>query len=184
MGYEIFNCKGNCTSCHSGPLQTDHKFHALGIPQIGPGKGDGLNGHDDYGREQVTGDPDDRYRFRTPTLRNVAMTGPWGHDGAYDTLEAMVQHHLNPHDSLDNYDISQARLPSREDLDIIDREVFDDESVSRAQLHESIDIIPVDLTEEEVAYLIDFLNALTDPKSLDMRATVPYRVPSGLTMAD
>ena len=184
MGYEIFNGKGNCTSCHSGPLQTDHIFHALGIPQIGPGKGDGLNGHDDYGREQVTGDPDDRYRFRTPTLRNVAMSGPWGHDGAYDTLEAMVQHHLNPHDSLDNYDISQARLPPREDLDIIDREVFDDESVSRAQLHESIDIIPVDLTEEEVAYLIDFLNALTDPKSLDLRATVPYRVPSGLTMAD
>jgi cytochrome c peroxidase len=157
--------------------------YALGIPQIGPGKGDGLNDHDDYGREQVTGDPNDRYRFRTPTLRNVAVTGPWGHDGAYDTLEAMVQHHLNPHDSLDNYNFSQARLPSREDLDSIDREVFDDSS-SRADLHASIEIIPVDLTEGEVVYLIDFLHALTDPKSLDMRTTLPYRVPSGLPMAD
>ena len=183
MGYKIFKGKGNCMSCHSGRLQTDHQFHALGIPQIGPGKGDGLYGYDDYGREQVTGDTNDRYRFRTPTLRNVAVTGPWGHDGAYDTLEAMVQHHLNPHESLDNYDFSQARLPSREDLDSIDREVFDDSS-SRADLHASIEIIPVDLTEEEVAYLIDFLHALTDPKSLDMRTTLPYRVPSGLPMAD
>jgi cytochrome c peroxidase len=183
MGYKIFKGKGNCMSCHSGRLQTDHQFHAIGIPQIGPGKGDGLYGHDDYGHEQVTGDPNDRYRFRTPTLRNVAMTGPWGHDGAYDTLEAVVRHHLNPQQSLENYDITQARLPSRIDLDEIDSIIYNDEA-SRAELEAGIEIQPVNLSEEEIAYLIDFLNALTDPKSLDMRATVPYRVPSGLPMAD
>ena len=183
LGFRLFQGKGNCMSCHSGPLQTDHQFHALGIPQIGPGKGDGLFGHDDYGREQVTGDSNDRYRFRTPTLRNVAVTGPWGHDGAYDTLVGIVQHHLNPEQSLDNYDISQARLPPRDDLNEIDSLVLDDQ-MSREDLKASIEIQPVDLTQEEVGYLIDFLNTLTDTGSLDMRATVPYRVPSGLPIAD
>ncbi len=180
-GYKIF--KDNCMSCHSGPLQTDHQFHALGIPQIGPGKGDGLFGYDDFGRERVTGDNDDRYRFRTPTLRNVAITGPWGHDGAYDTLEGMIRHHLNPEQSLDNFDISQARLPPRDDLNEIDRIIHSDE-ISRAELKAKIELQPVNLTDQEIDYLLDFLNALTDTASLDMRNTVPYRVPSGLPIAD
>ncbi|WP_431064409.1 cytochrome-c peroxidase [Methylotuvimicrobium sp.] len=180
-GYKIF--KDNCMSCHSGPLQTDHQFHALGIPQIGPGKGDGLFGYDDFGRERVTGNNDDRYRFRTPTLRNVAITGPWGHDGAYDTLEGMIRHHLNPEQSLDNYDISQARLPPRDDLNEIDGVIHSDE-ISRAELKARIELQPVNLTDQEIVYLLDFLNALTDSASLDMRNTVPYRVPSGLPVAD
>ncbi len=93
-GWKLFRGKANCIRCHSGALLTDQDFHAIGIPQIGPGKGDGPNGFDDFGRERVTGDPAERYRFRTPTLRNVALTGPWGHDGAYDTLEGIVRHHL------------------------------------------------------------------------------------------
>lgn len=180
-GYKIF--KDNCMSCHSGPLQTDHQFHALGIPQIGPGKGDGLFGNDDFGRERVTGNNDDRYRFRTPTLRNVAITGPWGHDGAYDTLEGMIRHHLNPEQSLDNYDISQARLPPRDDLSEIDGIIHSDE-ISHAELKARIEIQPVNLTDQEIDSLLDFLNALTDTASLDMRNTVPYRVPSDLPIAD
>lgn len=182
-GYQVFTGKGNCNSCHSGPLQTDHQFHAIGIPQVGPGKGDGPSGHDDFGREQVTGDINDRYRFRTPTLRNVALTGPWGHDGAYDTLEAVVQHHITPQQSLENYDISQVRVPSRDDLDEIDGEVYSDD-VSRADLGAAIEIEAVDLTQEEMGYLMDFLHALTDPSSFDLRSTVPNRVPSGLPLAD
>ncbi|WP_404360788.1 cytochrome-c peroxidase [Methylotuvimicrobium sp. KM1] len=180
-GYKVF--KDNCMSCHSGPLQTDHQFHALGIPQIGPGKGDGLFGYDDFGRERVTGNNDDRYRFRTPTLRNVAITGPWGHDGAYDTLEGMIRHHLNPEQSLDNYDISQARLPPRDDLNEIDGIIHSDE-ISRAELKARIELQPVNLTDQEIDSLLDFLNALTDTASLDMRNKVPYRVPSGLPIAD
>jgi len=182
-GLQIFKNKGKCASCHSGALQTDHDFHALGIPQIGPGKGDGNEGRDDFGREQVTGDSADRYRFRTPTLRNVAVTGPWGHDGAYDTLEAMVMHHINPVESLNNYDTTQARLPYSEDLSPLDFNVHNDDS-SRAELEGAIEITPVNLNQKEISYLLDFLNALTDPASLDMRSTVPNRVPSGLPIAD
>ena len=86
----LFYGKADCASCHSGAFQTDHDFHAIAMPQLGPGKGDGFRGREDFGRERVTGDPTDRFRFRTPTLRNVALTGPWGHTGAYATLEAVV----------------------------------------------------------------------------------------------
>ena len=183
MGLTIFNTNGQCVSCHSGKFQTDEQFYSLGIPQIGPGKGDGLNAHDDFGREQVTGDSTDRYRFRTPTLRNVAITGPWGHDGAYNTLEGIVRHHMDALNSLNNYDLTQAVLPSRDDLDAIDFEVHQD-SASRAALAKSIEINPVQLSDDEFNYLIEFLHALTDPNSLDMRNTVPKRVPSGLPLAD
>ena len=183
LGYEIFQDKANCASCHSGSLQTDHVFHALGIPQIGPGKGDGFENRDDFGREQVTTESADRYKFRTPTLRNVALTGPWGHDGAYDTLEAMVNHHLNPADSLYNYDTAQARLPFSEELSPLDFNVYSHMKSLKA-LKSAIEIEPVELSSEEISYLLDFLNALTDPASVDMRSTVPNSVPSGLSMAD
>jgi cytochrome c peroxidase len=182
-GWHLFKKKANCIACHQGKFLTDHEFHALGIPQIGPGKGDGDSGHDDFGREQVTGDPEDRYRFRTPTLRNVAISGPWGHDGAYNTLEGIVRHHLNAVAALENYDVMQAVLPSREDLDAIDFIVHND-PVSRDALAEEIEIDPVQLTEKEIHYLMEFLYALTDPASLDMRSTFPAKVPSGLPLAD
>ena len=95
-GMRHFYANNSCASCHSGALQTDLEFHSIAMPQIGPGKGNGPSGHDDYGRENVTGHPADRYKFRTPSLRNVVLTGPWGHDGAYDSLRAVVEHHLDP----------------------------------------------------------------------------------------
>lgn len=183
MGLAIFNTKGQCVSCHSGKFQTDEQFYSLGIPQIGPGKGDGLNGHDDFGREQVTGNAADRYRFRTPTLRNVAITGPWGHDGTYNTLEGILRHHMDALNSLHHYDNQQAVLPSRADLDAVDFQIHND-AASRNALADSIEINTIQITDEELAYLKDFLQTLTDPGSLDLRATVPSTVPSGLPIGD
>ena len=54
----------------------------------------------DFGRERVSGDPADRYRFRTPSLRNVAVTAPYGHAGVYASLNAVVRHHLDPLNAL------------------------------------------------------------------------------------
>jgi len=182
-GMKLFHDKAQCATCHTGKFQTDHQFHALGMPQIGPGKGNGLNNHDDFGRELVTAIANDRYKFRTPTLRNVAMTGPWGHDGAYNTLDAVIRHHLDPKNSLNNYDVTQAVLPSKADFDSIDFQVHND-PVSRSDLADAIEIKPVVLSDVEIKLLTDFLHALTDPASLDMRATAPARVPSGLPLAD
>ena len=182
-GMDLFYGKANCASCHSGPFQTDNDFHAICIPQIGPGKGDGPSGHDDFGREQVTGDPADRYKFRTPTLRNVALTAPYGHDGAYDTLEAVVRHHLSPLFGFIGYDPSQLTMPSRPDLDALDLVVLNDPD-ARVAMVQRLDIDPVDLTDDEVADLLAFLHALTDPRSLDLRADVPQRLPSGLPVVE
>ena len=93
----------DCVRCHSGMRFSDEKFHNIATPQIGRGKGHGT-GIEDFGRYDVTKLPSDKYGFRTPSLLNVSVTGPWTHAGAYTTLNAIVTHHLNPQKALDNYD--------------------------------------------------------------------------------
>lgn len=175
--------KGNCASCHSGTFQTNHGFAAIAAPQIGPGKGDGFQGRDDFGRERVTLNAADRYRFRVPTLRNVALTAPYGHAGAFDTLEAMVRHHLDTIASLQSYDPDQAALPSRDDLDALDVVIMNDD-VSVASIAAANELAPVQLSEREFRDLIAFLHALTDPSSIDLRSDVPASLPSGNTLAE
>lgn len=183
-GMRLFYGKANCASCHSGQFQTDNGFHSIALPQIGPGKGQDFDGHGDFGLEAISGNPSDRYKFRTPTLRNIALTAPYGHSGAYDTLEDIVRHHLDTTAGITNYDCANTPvLPSRSDLDAIDCVVQDDPSRVSA-IADSSDVTPVSLKEKEVKQLIDFLNALTDPSSIDLRTDVPKRVPSGLTLAE
>lgn len=95
----------------------------------------------------------------------------------------MVQHHLNPATNLNNYDTTQARLPYSESLSPLDFNVHNDNG-SRAELEAAIDITPVNLSPKKISYLLDFLNALTDPSSVDMRSRAPNKVPSGLPIAD
>ena len=174
--------KGNCASCHAGTLQTDHSFRAIAMPQVGPGKGDGA-GYEDFGRERVTGRISDRYRFRVPSLRNVALTAPYGHSGAYDTLEAVIRHHLDPVESLAGYDAKQLRLPRRTDLDRRDLTAMHAPAVVAA-IAAANELAPVTLSEREISQLVDFLHALTDPAMLDLRNDVPVAVPSGLPLWD
>lgn len=182
-GMRLFYGAAGCAECHAGTFQTDHDFHCMAMPQIGPGKGDGVSGHEDYGRERVTGDEADRYCFRTPTLRNVALTGPWGHSGAYNTLRGIVEHMMDPVESLIDYDQSQAVLPSREDLDADDFLVQDDPELVAA-IAVACEGEPAYLQQRQVDNLMEFLHALTDPASLDLREDVPESVPSGLVVAD
>lgn len=89
-GLAAFESAG-CGLCHSGPLQTDGQFHATGAPQAGPGMPGEAGG--DSGRARVTGRPGDRGAFRTPSLRNVALTGPYGHAGTEPNLPAFAAAH-------------------------------------------------------------------------------------------
>jgi cytochrome c peroxidase len=182
-GMKLFYGEMGCSSCHAGVFQTDHKFHAIGMPQIGPGKGDGPDGRDDFGREQVTGSPLDRYKFRTPSLRNVALTGPWGHDGAFDSLRGVVLHHLDPVASLAAYSIEEAVLPSRADLDAIDTVVLQDPARMEA-IAAACEIPSQGVSARKIDDLIEFLHALTDRSSLDLRSDVPPAVPSGLSLVE
>jgi cytochrome c peroxidase len=90
----FFTEKGNCTACHVGANLADEKYHNLGV---------GMNKENpDLGRFVVTKDPKDTGAFKTPTIRNVALTAPYMHDGSQATLEEVVEWydkggHPNPH---------------------------------------------------------------------------------------
>ncbi|HEX9857458.1 MAG TPA: cytochrome c peroxidase, partial [Paracoccaceae bacterium] len=86
-GAELFYGAAGCATCHSGKFQSDQRFHAMGEPQFGPGKAERFERHSrDTGRMRVTNNPADAYAFRTPSLRNVTATAPYGHAGAHATL--------------------------------------------------------------------------------------------------
>ena len=90
-GFRIFVGRANCGVCHLAPLFTDHRFHNTGVSW----------GADDLGRFAVTGREEDRGAFKTPSLRNVARTAPYMHDGSLATLEDVIEHYsdggtLNP----------------------------------------------------------------------------------------
>ena len=216
-GMELFYGDAGCGSCHSGRFQTDHDFHAIAMPQIGPGKADGSDQSywkatgfkrrlEDRGRYRVTFRLEDMYKFSTPSLRNVEITGPWGHAGAYATLEGVIRHHLDPISGLESYSIGQAVLPS---VDLVIEETGEGASLHydpvnparladyrkrdgwvqtspplRRAIADANELAPRNLTDTEVTDLIEFLKALTDPNSRDMRHLVPASVPSGLPVGD
>lgn len=177
-GMEVFYGKGKCSACHAGQFQTDHDFHAIAMPQIGPGKAARFERHNrDVGRMRVTGDAADAYAFRTPSLRNVQHTAPYGHSGAYGTLRAVIRHHLNPEKSIWNYDVTQSVLPGV--TFPTDYAVMTDQA-EIALIAQSNTLTPVVLSDEEIDQLIAFLYSLTDEGSITGRLGIPDMVPSGL----
>ena len=89
----LFYGKARCSTCHNGPYFSDMAFHAIPFPQAGFGKnGFGV----DYGRYNVTMDPADRYRFRTPPLYNVTRTAPYSHSGSVYDLGDAIRAHVDP----------------------------------------------------------------------------------------
>lgn len=179
-GVELFYGDAGCATCHEGPLLSDWAFHAMGQPQIGPGKAARFETHArDTGRMRVTGDPADAYAFRTPSLRNVALTAPYGHAGAYAELSGFLRHHADPVAGLAAYDPSQAVLPPMPVADFrIMRDPDEVAAIAAAVTHEG-----QALTDTEVAALEAFLGTLTDPVAIEGRMGVPDAVPSGLPVA-
>ncbi len=163
-----------CAECHRGDFFTDEQFYTLAVPQVGKGKGgDGQFNDDDFGRFRETGRPEDLYAFRTPTLLNVAVMGPFGHDGAYATLEGIVRHHLNPAAAVAAYDPAQ--------LDPQAKTVHMAPNTSRALAKLAADqaagrtpLADLSLTKQQVSDLLSFLLALTDPCVNDPVCLVPW----------
>ncbi len=108
-GIAFFDSAG-CINCHRGPLFSDFSFHNIGMPQLGPGKGDGIGQDDDFGRERVNGDPFSRYAFRTPALVGIGDTAPYGHAGQFRSLRRMTAHYRNPSASVYRFYIEQEVL--------------------------------------------------------------------------
>ena len=167
----------NCAQCHGGDLFTDLSFHNLMVPQLGPGKGHGFTGREDWGRAGVTFDARDRYAFRTPSLRNVALTAPYFHDGAFSTLEEAIWHHADITTSVQGYDPSIHGVPPAlySSLQQIDPALHG--SSAPPALVEGLN-----LSESDVTALAAFLRALTDPAATELGHFQPENVPSGLPL--
>jgi len=177
-GMELFYGKAQCARCHSGTLMSDQEFHALALPHFGPGRTRRFDPYvRDVGRMAESDRLEDAYSFRTPMLRNVALTGPWGHNGAYASLEGIVRHHLDPVAALDDWTPEMVQLPPDERFARVDFISFEDRR-ERARLRARVDIEKVSLSDREVSDLIAFLEALTGEAK--GRLGRPERVPSGL----
>ncbi len=117
-GLKLFLTKGQCVTCHNGPMLTDHAFHNTGVPPVDPanpdrGRAEGLKKllQDEFnclGRYSdakagqcgelqflAANDPSQLAAFRTPSLRNVAARSPYMHAGQFVTLEQVVQHYAD-----------------------------------------------------------------------------------------
>ena len=179
-GMELFFGKANCSSCHEGKFLTDQDFHALALPPLGPGRTRRFDLHvRDVGRLAKSDRTEDAYRFRTPGLRNVELTSPYGHNGSYRTLEGIVRHHLDPLESLDRWQKSEAVLPEMDGMARVDFIIHEDR-IEMERYRGHVDIIPVDLDDEEIEQLVSFLLALTGGRSTQGRLGRPETVPSGL----
>ncbi len=173
-GAALFFGSHGCVGCHSGPLFTDQKSHAIASPQLGPGKGEDSDGLD-VGRMLETGNEEDRFAFRTPPLRNVELTGPYMHAGAYATLEDAIRHHVRPGNALKEY--GGSHLTGAHQGSILTDEDVHDEMIAAIDPELSG---CYDLTDDDVTALAEFLRSLTDPSARDMSHLVPTQVPSGL----
>jgi len=179
-GMGLFYGEAGCARCHSGPLLSDQEFHALGLPAFGPGRTRRFDPMvRDVGRMDESDALADAYRFRTPMLRNVAMTAPYGHNGAYPTLEGIVRHHLDPIGARAGWRRAMAALPPVPGFEGVDFIVQDD-TREMARQARALDIDPVPLSDAQVAALVAFLESLTGDTARTGRLGVPDAVPSGL----
>ena len=93
-GLKVFRGKGNCTACHVGPNFTDEKLHNTGIAWAGPaGRSEAAGSFRDDGAAAISGKPEDRGAFKTPTLREIERSAPYMHDGSLASLDDVVDYY-------------------------------------------------------------------------------------------
>ena len=173
QGALLFFTKARCSSCHFGPLLGGQSFASAGVPQLGPGVG--KDAPLDLGQDPQFQGQTQRFLFRVPALRNVELTAPYMHDGAFATLDAVVRHYNNVEQTLRNYDITQLDPRLR-------AQYRGDPATIEAILAATSPIVrqPLGLSETEIRQLVAFLESLTDPAARDLSAMIPASVPSGL----
>jgi cytochrome c peroxidase len=118
-GFEVFTGKGNCVACHQGFNFTDNGFHNIGVKDVGAV---------DLGRYNEKKLPSMKGAFKTPTLRDIALTAPYMRNGIYRTLDEVVEHYDRGGDVKENL---------------------------------SGNMKPLNLTAQEKADLVAFMNSLT-----------------------
>ncbi|MEZ5534013.1 MAG: cytochrome c peroxidase [Thiolinea sp.] len=158
-----------CASCHKGDFFTDENFYHVLIPPVDlsrPAQSSLSQSLADDGRCGVTGKMDDKYRFRTPGLLNVEVTGPWGHNGAYTTLASVVRHMLDPFGEALRYDRRQI-LQNNMQPQLLQANLSD-------MLEYNVDVPGSAYTEKDVQELVAFLLTLTDPCVKSEQCLAPW----------
>ena len=121
QGMWIFESSGGCWKCHGGEAFSDEQFHNTGVDFENPNR--------DRGRFEVTGKGEDKFKFKTPSLRGIALTAPYMHDGGMKTLKEVVEFY------------NKGGAPDDPNLDQ--------------------EMQPLNLSEKEVGFLVEFLKALS-----------------------
>ena len=185
-GALVFFGKANCAQCHkvegkSNEMFSDFQEHVIGVPQIAPsfgkGKGNvifaGPGEDEDFGLEEITGQQEDRYKFRTAPLRNLAVSPGFFHNGAFTSLEDAIRFHLNVHAEGKKYNPVTAGVP--EDLTHrlgpqVPRHMLDPLVQRR-----------IKLTDQEFDNLVTFVrDGLLDMEATKLCHLIPGSVPSGM----
>jgi cytochrome c peroxidase len=187
QGALLFFGAARCSTCHSVAGQSNEMFsdfqdHVIGIPQIAPrltnNAFDGPGANEDFGREQITGDARDRYKFRTSPLRNVALQPTFMHNGAFTNLGDAVRHHLDVLASARRYTPAKQNLAA----DLSGPAGPLDPVLARV---DPILATPLQLNEEQTRQLVAFVRfGLLDPRArpVHLRRLIPQAVPSGRPM--
>jgi len=171
-------------SGQSNEMFSDFRQHVIGVPQIAPVPGDpaavnvvfdGPGQNEDFGLEQVTSNPNDRYMFRTSPIRNVGLQPAFFHNGAFTRLEDAIRFHLNPTAEAPLYDPTVAGIAP--DL----RLTLGPIAPVLARLDPAL-TTPIALSSDEFRQLVDFVRiGLLDPKAKpdNLRKLIPRQLPSG-----
>lgn len=184
-GALLFFGKAGCVECHAvdtefasgNEMFTDYREHVIGVPQIVPdvtnAEFDGPGADEDFGLEQVTDDPADRYAFRTMPLRNVSIQATFTHNGAFVRLEDAIRHHLDAITSAQTYaptDLPpdlQNLGPIDPVLERLDPRIANAPSLDETEFHDLLDFVCTGLLDEDA-----FPDRFTH--------LIPGSVPSGL----
>lgn len=148
-GAMLFFEKANCVQCHNGPALNTMEFHALGMGALTGSDVVELQTNAEEGRASFTGKAEDLYAFKVPQLYNLKDANFYGHGATFNSIEAVVRYKNN----------AMSQNPN----------------ISKDQLSEYF--IPLNLSEEEIAALVDFVeNGLYDP---NLQRYEPAALPSG-----
>lgn len=175
-GAKLFYGDAGCADCHGGELLTDQQLYNIGVPPMttGPEPLDNM----DLGAAHLShAGPDEEFFFRTPPLHNVALTGSYMHNGAFESLEDVIRHKIDPVDSLWNFDASHLGPAFRQQVHT------GEEQLARVEKSISPEALRTPgLDDGQIDDLVAFLHALTSPGATDLTDLVPETVPSELPL--
>src|SRR5262249_3966996 len=193
-GALLFFGKAGCVRCHAvsgrssvgdaNEMFSDFEERVIAAPQIAPffgvGKGNvifaGPGQDEDFGLEEITGDSNDRYKFRTAPLRNLAVAPGFFHNGSFIHMEDAIRHHLNVFQSTHTYDPVEAGVPA----DLAQRLGPINPVLQRL---DPLLKNPVHLSDDEFNDLVSFVrDGLFDERAKpeNLCKLVPAQVPSGM----